>query len=333
MSHMLAATRSLQSAIPAVGNAPPRTPARRRPAGVMNLSRQIARFAPTDIAADVSALPANERRSLSHMIRAAQVMDALFLEQVWAGNEAMLVELLRDESPAGETRLHAFLINKGPWSRLDHNEPFIPGAPPKPAAGNYYPVGATKEEVEQWMASAAASREDRGDRVLHDHSARTGRPVRRRAVQHRVSGRARARGRAPARGRGAATTQPTLESVSRSRAPRRSSRTTTTRATSSGWSSTPASSRRSGRTRSTRTSGSTTRPRSRRSSPSRTPAESQKLQKFAGSLQEIENNLPIDPEVPQPEARRARPDRGGQHRLLGRRREPRRPDRRIQPAE
>ena len=118
-----------------------------------DLSRKTARFAPTDIAADVSALPAGERTALTHMIRAAQVMDALFLEQVWAGNEAMLVELLRDESPAGRTRLQAFLINKGPWSRLDHNEPFIHGAPPKPPAGNYYPAGAAKEEIEKWIAA------------------------------------------------------------------------------------------------------------------------------------------------------------------------------------
>ena len=121
-----------------------------------DLSRKIARFAPTDIAADISALPPNERQALAHMIRAAQVMDALFLEQVWAGNEAMMFDLLRDQSDSGRARLHYFVLNKGPWSRLDHNEPFVPGAPPKPAAANYYPAGATKEEVEQWLQSLPA---------------------------------------------------------------------------------------------------------------------------------------------------------------------------------
>ncbi len=118
-----------------------------------DIARKAARFAPTDIAADLSGLAESERRSLSHMIRAAQVMDALFLEQVWAGNEAMLVDLLRDQSDEGKARLHYFLINKGPWSRLDHNEPFVSGAPPKPAAANYYPPGATKDEVEKWIQS------------------------------------------------------------------------------------------------------------------------------------------------------------------------------------
>ena len=45
------------------------------------------------------------------------------------------------------------MINKGPWSRLDHNAPFLPGVPAKPEAGNFYPAGATKDEVEAWMKS------------------------------------------------------------------------------------------------------------------------------------------------------------------------------------
>jgi hypothetical protein len=118
-----------------------------------DLEKKIARFAPTELTADISALPESERQALAHIIRAAQVMDALFLEQVWAGNGAMLSGLLRDQSSLGRAQLHYFLINKGPWSRLDHNEPFIAGAPAKPAAANFYPAGATKADVEKWMAS------------------------------------------------------------------------------------------------------------------------------------------------------------------------------------
>src|SRR5687768_15191414 len=117
-----------------------------------DLDKQIARFAPTDLGADITALPANERQALAHIVRAAQVMDALFLEQVWAGNDAMLVDLVRDQTPLGKARLHYFLINKGPWSRLDHNEPFVQGAPAKPESANFYPPGATKAEIEKWIA-------------------------------------------------------------------------------------------------------------------------------------------------------------------------------------
>jgi hypothetical protein len=65
----------------------------------------------------------------------------------------MLADLARDQSPEGRARLHYFLINKGPWSRLDHNAPFVPGAPEKPAGANYYPEGASKAELERWIQS------------------------------------------------------------------------------------------------------------------------------------------------------------------------------------
>ena len=118
---------------------------------VQQLQSMTARFAPVDLTADVSALPANERQALAKLVDAAKVFDALFLRQVWAGNETMLLSLLRDRSELGQARLHYFLINKGPWSRLDHNEPFVPGAPDKPPQGNFYPPDATKEEVEVWL--------------------------------------------------------------------------------------------------------------------------------------------------------------------------------------
>ena len=115
------------------------------------LDRMAARFAPTKITADLSSLPASERTALTKLIEAAKIMDAIFLRQVWAGNEAMLLDLLRDQSPLGRARLHYFLINKGPWSSLDSNEPFIPGAPPKPESANFYPVGATRAQIEEWI--------------------------------------------------------------------------------------------------------------------------------------------------------------------------------------
>ena len=120
------------------------------PAAV-RLDGMAARFAPVPIVADVSALPAAERQALGKLVEAARVIDALFLRQVWAGNEALLLSLVADESPLGRARLHYFLINKGPWSRLDRNAPFIPGVGEKPPEANFYPAGATKEEVEAWL--------------------------------------------------------------------------------------------------------------------------------------------------------------------------------------
>ena len=108
-------------------------------------------FAPVVIGADLSALPDSERRALGHIIDAARVMDAIFLQQVWAGNPAMLLSLIDDRSAAGRAALDFFLLNKGPWSRIDDNRPFVAGAPPKPEGANYYPAGATRAEVAAWL--------------------------------------------------------------------------------------------------------------------------------------------------------------------------------------
>jgi hypothetical protein len=128
----------------------------------------IQRFAPVEIGADLSALPAGDRAALRKLIDAARVMDGLFLRQVWAGNDAMLQQLAREATGAGARpdarareraveRLHYFLINKGPWSRLDQNQVFIEGAPAKPEAANFYPADATKEEVQRWIDALPAA--------------------------------------------------------------------------------------------------------------------------------------------------------------------------------
>ena len=78
-------------------------------------------------------------------------MDALFLEQVWAGNPSLLMALQDDGSPAGRARLEYFLLNKGPWSRLEDDRAFLPGVPPKPAGAAYYPPDASRDEVASWI--------------------------------------------------------------------------------------------------------------------------------------------------------------------------------------
>ncbi len=115
------------------------------------LHSMAARFAPVEIGADLSGLPPGERQALAKLVEAGRVMDALFLRQVWAGNATTLLNLVRDASPLGAARLHYFLINKGPWSRLDHAAAFVPGVPAKPEGAGFYPAGATKEELESWF--------------------------------------------------------------------------------------------------------------------------------------------------------------------------------------
>ena len=119
----------------------------------VRLNKMTARFAPTNITVDLSKVSASDRKVLAKLVEASQIMDAIFLRQVWAGNEAMLIDLAQSQTLEGRARLHYFLLNKGPWDRLDHNKSFIPGAPAKPDGANFYPEGAAKADVEKWIQS------------------------------------------------------------------------------------------------------------------------------------------------------------------------------------
>jgi len=118
----------------------------------MDLEKKIARFAPTVLTADTAKLSAKDQQALAKIIEAAKLLDPLFLRQVWSGNAALEAKLKADNSPAGRQRLNYFYINDGPWSRIDNNEPFIEGVPhEKPPNANSYPDDMTKDEFNKWL--------------------------------------------------------------------------------------------------------------------------------------------------------------------------------------
>jgi Peptidase family M49 len=79
------------------------------------------------------------------------MVNHIFMQQLWSGDLALYQKLEQDKSPLGQARLHYFWINKGPWSEIDEHKAFIPGVPPrKPAGANFYPEDMTKEEFEAW---------------------------------------------------------------------------------------------------------------------------------------------------------------------------------------
>jgi hypothetical protein len=116
------------------------------------LKRMAARFAPTPLEVDTSTLSAGDKQALVKLIEASQVVNHIFMEQLWSGNLALYHKLQQDKSPLGQARLHYFWINKGPWSEIDEHKAFLPGVPAtKPPGANFYPEDMTKEEFETWV--------------------------------------------------------------------------------------------------------------------------------------------------------------------------------------
>src|SRR5882672_8431645 len=119
-----------------------------------DLNRMAARFAPTDLQVNLSGLSTGDRAALAKLVEAGRVVDDIFLQQYWSGNEALYKKMRQDQTPLGNARLNYFWINKSPWSNLDGFEAFLPDVPKrKPEGANFYPADMTKEEFERWAAS------------------------------------------------------------------------------------------------------------------------------------------------------------------------------------
>src|SRR3989442_1556360 len=70
-------------------------------AHVSELHKMAARFTPTEIRADIWKLSTSDRQVLAKLVQASTIIDALFSRQVWAGNEAMLLDLARNQTAEG----------------------------------------------------------------------------------------------------------------------------------------------------------------------------------------------------------------------------------------
>jgi hypothetical protein len=120
------------------------------------LHQMSARFAPITLKYDASKLSGADRKALAKLVEAARVLNFLFMDQLWSGSRELYARLQKDTSPLGKARAHYFWLNKGPWSDLDAHAAFIPGVPErKPPGANFYPSDMTREEFESWVKTLA----------------------------------------------------------------------------------------------------------------------------------------------------------------------------------
>lgn len=149
-------------------------------ARIEELQKQLYRYVPVEMSGETAGLKKGDLHALSDTIRAAKLLDRIFLEQEWATNPALKDSL---QSAAGKSELDRlkfayYLINKSPWSILDENDAFLTTAdsaiqvaesavektvtwggkvqyraafPVDKAPGaNFYPVDMEKEEFKTW---------------------------------------------------------------------------------------------------------------------------------------------------------------------------------------
>ncbi|WP_157368896.1 dipeptidyl-peptidase 3 family protein [Algicola sagamiensis] len=98
-------------------------------------------YQPVTLSADLSHLSQNQKKMVSLLIDAADVMDDLFWKQSYGEDKTTFLSRIPDP------KVRQFAqINYGPWDRLDNERPFLKGIPTKRPGAEFYPKEMTKDE-------------------------------------------------------------------------------------------------------------------------------------------------------------------------------------------
>ncbi len=119
------------------------------------LRKKIEQFAPTEITADLSSLPASEKAALDKLIEASQLLDPIFDRQAWAGNPKLGEQLRADKSELGKLKYRLWKTMRGPWDRQDHHLPFATEKT-RPAGAGFYPEDLRKEQLKAYIKANPA---------------------------------------------------------------------------------------------------------------------------------------------------------------------------------
>ena len=116
---------------------------------LQEIKNRLSKFVPVEIGVDETLIDKRHRPVIAKLVKAAQIIDRLYLTQVSKENLELRASLFATEP---QEIIDYFDIMYGPWDRLDENRPFI-GNKPKPAGATFYPEGLTGEAFEAWLDS------------------------------------------------------------------------------------------------------------------------------------------------------------------------------------
>jgi hypothetical protein len=100
-------------------------------------------YAPFRLEAEIDHLSEGQRELLRILIEIGDIMDALFWEQAWGDRDALMSRI------DNEAVARFADINYGPWDRLAGGRPFVDGVGERPAGANFYPADMSRDEFQQ----------------------------------------------------------------------------------------------------------------------------------------------------------------------------------------
>ncbi len=117
---------------------------------ISDLNTKIEQYSKTELSYDATLLDENQKIVIEKLYEAGEIIDRIFLDQVYSRNAEIENELSKSDKLYDKKTLEYFNINFGPFDRLDHDKPFY-GNEEKPVGANFYPEDMTKKEFESFI--------------------------------------------------------------------------------------------------------------------------------------------------------------------------------------
>ncbi|MFY9585787.1 MAG: hypothetical protein WAR21_14970 [Candidatus Acidiferrales bacterium] len=116
-----------------------------------DLDRRLAKFQPVKMPFHSAGLTARHRQMVGKLVEASQYLEDIFWRQ--SDPEALtLYRSLAGSKKPEDVKLRRFLlINGSRFDLVDENKPFV-GTTPMPAGRGLYPLGLTREQLEQYVS-------------------------------------------------------------------------------------------------------------------------------------------------------------------------------------
>lgn len=106
---------------------------------VPDLEARVAAYVPTTLDPSLDHLAASEQAALAKLVEVARIMDRIFAVQATPCAAELAARIAQLPADRQDLVRRYLAINKGPWDRRFHFEPFF-GTWPHPEGANFYPV-------------------------------------------------------------------------------------------------------------------------------------------------------------------------------------------------
>ena len=115
------------------------------------LQEKLDAYVSVSLTASLDNLSDNQKEMLRKLFQVADIMDAIYWKQVFTDRDAAIASMVDGDV------IRFFMINYGPWERLNGNLPFLPDYGPKPPGSGFYPPDMTREEFRALDSDAKTS--------------------------------------------------------------------------------------------------------------------------------------------------------------------------------